>query len=127
MDCGGTRPGVFARAVMPGPDPLGRVGAIALAIGAALLGGVIGTVAGGSVMSFDFRSLLMAVIGSLLRCCAIGRGRCERRIREWRPVGDPLGSLSLESVCALRHGSRHTVVDLQQATTSRTIIVSRLH
>jgi uncharacterized membrane protein YeaQ/YmgE (transglycosylase-associated protein family) len=57
--------GVFARAVMPGPDPLGRVGAIALAIGAALLGGVIGTVAGGSVMSFDFRSLLMAVIGSL--------------------------------------------------------------
>ena len=57
--------GAFARAVMPGPEPLGRVGAIALGIAGAVLGGAIGTVAGGSLMSLDFRSLLMAVIGSL--------------------------------------------------------------
>jgi uncharacterized membrane protein YeaQ/YmgE (transglycosylase-associated protein family) len=57
--------GALARAVMPGPDPLGRVGAIALGIGGAVLGGALGTVAGDSVMTFDFRSVLMAVIGSL--------------------------------------------------------------
>jgi uncharacterized membrane protein YeaQ/YmgE (transglycosylase-associated protein family) len=57
--------GSVARAVMPGPEPLGRVGAIAVGIGGALLGGVLGALASGSVIAFDFRSLLMAIVGSL--------------------------------------------------------------
>ncbi len=57
--------GAVARLVMPGPDPLGRGGAIALGIGGAVLGGALGALASGSVIAFDFRSLLMAIVGSL--------------------------------------------------------------
>ena len=58
--------GSLARIVMPGPDPFGLVGTILLGIGGAVLGGVIGTFTGGAVTGFDFRSLIMAVIGSLV-------------------------------------------------------------
>jgi uncharacterized membrane protein YeaQ/YmgE (transglycosylase-associated protein family) len=57
--------GAVARLVMPGPDPLGFVGTILLGMGGAVLGGVIGTFTGGTVTGFDYRSLIMAVIGSL--------------------------------------------------------------
>jgi len=58
--------GSLARIVMPGPNPLGLVGTILLGIGGAVLGGLIGTFTGGTVTGFDFRSLIMAVIGSLV-------------------------------------------------------------
>jgi uncharacterized membrane protein YeaQ/YmgE (transglycosylase-associated protein family) len=57
--------GSVARLIMPGPDPVGLVGTILLGIGGAVLGGVIGTFTGGAVTGFDFRSLIMAIIGSL--------------------------------------------------------------
>jgi uncharacterized membrane protein YeaQ/YmgE (transglycosylase-associated protein family) len=57
--------GSVARFVMPGPDPLGIVGTILLGIGGAVLGGVVGTFTGNPVTGFDFRSLIMATIGSL--------------------------------------------------------------
>jgi uncharacterized membrane protein YeaQ/YmgE (transglycosylase-associated protein family) len=57
--------GAVARLVMPGPDPLGIAGTILLGMGGAVLGGVIGTFTGGTVTGFDYRSLIMAVIGSL--------------------------------------------------------------
>lgn len=57
--------GAIARWVMPGPDPLGTVGTIIVGVGGALLGGVIGTFTGGTVTGLDYRSLIMAVIGSL--------------------------------------------------------------
>jgi uncharacterized membrane protein YeaQ/YmgE (transglycosylase-associated protein family) len=58
--------GSLARFIMPGPDPLGLVGTILLGVGGAVLGGAIGTFTGGAVTGFDFRSLIMAVIGSLV-------------------------------------------------------------
>lgn len=58
--------GSVARLIMPGPDPLGIIGTVLLGIGGALLGGLLGTVFGGTVTGFDFRSLIMAVIGSLV-------------------------------------------------------------
>ena len=57
--------GAIARWVMPGPDPLGTVGTIIVGVAGALLGGVIGTFTGGTVTGLDYRSLIMAVIGSL--------------------------------------------------------------
>jgi len=57
--------GAVARLVMPGPDPLGLVGTILVGIAGALLGGVIGILTGGTYPGFDYRSLLMATIGSL--------------------------------------------------------------
>ena len=61
----GLAAGAVARAVMPGPDPLGLVGTILVGIAGAVLGGVIGTWTGGTYPGFDYRSLLMATIGSL--------------------------------------------------------------
>lgn len=58
--------GAVARWIMPGPDPLGIIGTILLGIGGAMLGGFIGTFFGGSVTGFDVRSLIMAIIGSLI-------------------------------------------------------------
>jgi uncharacterized membrane protein YeaQ/YmgE (transglycosylase-associated protein family) len=57
--------GSFARLVMPGPIAGGLSVALGLGVGGAVLGGLVGTLVGGSVMGFDFRSLLMAIIGSL--------------------------------------------------------------
>jgi uncharacterized membrane protein YeaQ/YmgE (transglycosylase-associated protein family) len=58
--------GAVARWIMPGPDPLGVIGTILLGIGGAMLGGLIGTFFGGVVTGFDVRSLIMAIIGSLV-------------------------------------------------------------
>ncbi len=58
--------GSAARTVMPGPDRLGVIGTILVGVAGAIVGGLIGAVSGSAgVIGFDFRSLLMAVIGSL--------------------------------------------------------------
>ena len=58
--------GSVARWVMPGPDRLGIFGTMLVGVAGAIAGGLIGAVLGGSgVTGFDFRSLLLAVIGSL--------------------------------------------------------------
>jgi uncharacterized membrane protein YeaQ/YmgE (transglycosylase-associated protein family) len=61
----GLAAGSLARLLMPGPDPLGIIGTILLGIGGALLGGLLGTFTGPASTGFDFRSLIMAIIGSL--------------------------------------------------------------
>ena len=51
---------------MPGPDRLGVIGTVLVGVAGAIVGGLIGAVSGSaSVIGFDFRSFLMAVIGSL--------------------------------------------------------------
>ena len=58
--------GSLATAVMPGPDRLGVIGTVLVGVAGANVGGLIGAVSGSaSVIGFDFRSFLMAVIGSL--------------------------------------------------------------
>ena len=62
----GLAAGSVARLVMPGPSAGGIAVAIPLGIGGAVVGGLLGAVFGGAaVMGFDFRSLLLAIIGSL--------------------------------------------------------------
>lgn len=59
--------GVIAKALHPGQDPGGCLMTIALGIGGAILGGYIGTWLGWGVVSgFEFRSLALAVFGSIL-------------------------------------------------------------
>jgi uncharacterized membrane protein YeaQ/YmgE (transglycosylase-associated protein family) len=57
--------GSFARLVMPGPSAGGLAVALGLGVGGAVVGGLIGTLVGGPLTGFDFRSFLMAIIGSL--------------------------------------------------------------
>jgi uncharacterized membrane protein YeaQ/YmgE (transglycosylase-associated protein family) len=57
--------GSGAKLVMPGPNAGGLALAIPLGIGGAVLGGLLGTLLGGSVTGIDFRSLVMAIIGSI--------------------------------------------------------------
>jgi uncharacterized membrane protein YeaQ/YmgE (transglycosylase-associated protein family) len=58
--------GSVAKLVMPGPDRLGLVGTILVGVAGAVFGGLIGFLSGtGGFAGFDFRSLLMAIIGSL--------------------------------------------------------------
>ena len=58
--------GSVAKLVMPGPDRLGMVGTIFVGVAGALIGGFLGSMIGaGGVTGFDFRSLLMAIIGSM--------------------------------------------------------------
>jgi uncharacterized membrane protein YeaQ/YmgE (transglycosylase-associated protein family) len=58
--------GSFARLIMPGPDPLGLVGTIVLGLLGAMLGGFLGTLLGGTMTALDGRSLILAIIGSLV-------------------------------------------------------------
>ena len=57
--------GLGAKLVMPGPNAGGLAAAIPLGIGGAVLGGLVGTLLGGTMMGIDFRSLVMAIIGSI--------------------------------------------------------------
>ena len=57
--------GSVARLVMPGPSAGGMAVAVSLGIAGAVAGGIVGTLLGGTPMDFDFRSLLLAIIGSL--------------------------------------------------------------
>jgi len=59
--------GSVAKLVMPGPDHLGVVGTIFVGVAGAFIGVLVGAVFGaGGVTAFDFRSFLMAIIGSLV-------------------------------------------------------------
>jgi len=59
--------GVLAKLLMPGDDPGGIVVTILLGIAGAVVGGFIGNLLGfGSVGGFDFRSLLIAIGGTML-------------------------------------------------------------
>jgi uncharacterized membrane protein YeaQ/YmgE (transglycosylase-associated protein family) len=59
--------GLIAKLIMPGKDPGGLVITILIGIGGGIVGGFIGSLLGwGTVSGFDFRSLLLAIGGSLL-------------------------------------------------------------
>jgi uncharacterized membrane protein YeaQ/YmgE (transglycosylase-associated protein family) len=59
--------GVLAKWIMPGDDPGGVIVTILLGIAGAFVGGYIATLLGlGTVDGFNFGSLVIAVVGSLL-------------------------------------------------------------
>lgn len=59
--------GVIAKLLMPGRDPGGCVITIVIGIAGALLGGFLATLLGfGGISGFDFRSLVIAVLGSIV-------------------------------------------------------------
>jgi uncharacterized membrane protein YeaQ/YmgE (transglycosylase-associated protein family) len=59
--------GAVAKLLMPGNDPGGWIITIVIGIAGAILGGWIGTMIGfGDVTGFNIRSLLVAVVGSLV-------------------------------------------------------------
>lgn len=59
--------GVIAKLLMPGRDPGGCIITMLIGIAGALLGGFLATLFGfGGVSGFDFRTLIIAVIGSIV-------------------------------------------------------------
>ncbi|MCC7366175.1 MAG: GlsB/YeaQ/YmgE family stress response membrane protein [Dehalococcoidia bacterium] len=64
--------GAIAQLILPGNDPGGRGGlgiliTIVIGIVGAFVGGLIGSVLGfGGVTEFDFRSLLIAILGAIV-------------------------------------------------------------
>lgn len=59
--------GVIAKLLMPGRDPGGCIITIVIGIVGALLGGFLATLLGfGGISGFDFRSLVIAVLGSFV-------------------------------------------------------------
>lgn len=59
--------GVAAKWIMPGRDPGGIVVTIALGIGGAIFGGMLGTEYGfGGMGGFDIRSLMTAIVGAMI-------------------------------------------------------------
>lgn len=59
--------GAIAKAIMPGTQGGGWLITIILGIVGAFVGGFIGSVIGwGTVNDFDFRSMILAVVGALL-------------------------------------------------------------
>lgn len=62
--------GALARWILPGKDPSGCLVTVALGIAGALLGGLLATYLGfGGISGFDWRSLAVAIAGSLLLLC----------------------------------------------------------
>ena len=59
--------GALAKLIMPGKDPGGWFVTIIIGIAGAIIGGFLGSVIGfGGISGFDFRSLLVAVAGSMV-------------------------------------------------------------
>jgi uncharacterized membrane protein YeaQ/YmgE (transglycosylase-associated protein family) len=59
--------GALAKFIMPGRDPGGIIVTIILGIVGAVVGGFIGTLLGfGDISGFDFRSVVIAVIGAII-------------------------------------------------------------
>ena len=70
--------GLIAKTIMPGKDPGGCIVTVIIGIVGALLGGFLATLLGfGGISGFDWRSLVIAVIGSfvLLAILRAVRGR----------------------------------------------------
>ncbi|HLE86011.1 MAG TPA: GlsB/YeaQ/YmgE family stress response membrane protein [Thermoanaerobaculia bacterium] len=59
--------GAIAKLLMPGRDPGGCILTIVIGIAGALLGGFLATLLGfGGIEEFDLRSMLIAVLGSIV-------------------------------------------------------------
>jgi uncharacterized membrane protein YeaQ/YmgE (transglycosylase-associated protein family) len=59
--------GALAKFLMPGQDPGGCIITIIIGVIGAVLGGYLATMLGyGGISGFDFRSFVIAVIGSIL-------------------------------------------------------------
>jgi uncharacterized membrane protein YeaQ/YmgE (transglycosylase-associated protein family) len=59
--------GALAKLILPGKDPGGIIVTIIIGIVGAIIGGYIGTILGlGTVTGFDIRSLIIAIIGSIV-------------------------------------------------------------
>ena len=59
--------GAIAKAIMPGKDPGGIIITMVIGIIGAMLGGFLGNMIGwGTVNEFDFRSLILAIVGALI-------------------------------------------------------------
>ena len=59
--------GAVAKWIRPGADPGGWIVTILIGIVGAFVGGWIGTLLGlGTVNEFDFRSILLAIVGSIV-------------------------------------------------------------
>ena len=59
--------GAIAKLLMPGNDPGGCIITIVIGVAGALLGGFLATLLGfGGVSGFDFRTLIIAVLGSII-------------------------------------------------------------
>ncbi len=59
--------GALAKFIMPGDDPGGCIVTIVIGIAGAVLGGLVATQLGfGKVEGFDFRSMVIAIGGSLI-------------------------------------------------------------
>ena len=66
--------GVIAKAIRPGKDPGGWIVTIIIGIVGAMLGGWIGNILGfGGVNGFNFKSMLIAILGSVLLLFIIGK------------------------------------------------------
>jgi uncharacterized membrane protein YeaQ/YmgE (transglycosylase-associated protein family) len=59
--------GALGKWIMPGDDPGGIIVTILIGILGAVVGGFIGSLIGfGGISGFDFRSLIVAIVGALL-------------------------------------------------------------
>jgi uncharacterized membrane protein YeaQ/YmgE (transglycosylase-associated protein family) len=59
--------GLIAKLIMPGKDPGGCIITVVIGVVGALLGGFIATALGfGGISGFDWRSLFIAILGSLV-------------------------------------------------------------
>jgi uncharacterized membrane protein YeaQ/YmgE (transglycosylase-associated protein family) len=59
--------GIIAKFIMPGRDPGGLIVTVLIGIAGGMLGGFIASQLNlGTMTGFDFRSLIIAVLGSLL-------------------------------------------------------------
>ena len=59
--------GLIAKLIMPGKDPGGCILTVVIGVVGALLGGFAATALGfGGITGFDWRSLLVAILGSLI-------------------------------------------------------------
>ena len=59
--------GIVAKFLMPGRDPGGFIVTILIGIAGAVIGGFISSLLGfGALTGFDFRSMIIAVLGAIL-------------------------------------------------------------
>lgn len=73
--------GFIARAIMPGPDPMGVVGTIVLGVVGSLIGGFLGYVLFGKDASsgaFQTSGLIGSIIGAIIALLALRLMRRER-------------------------------------------------